>query len=129
VTTTSTQPPTEEQEAGDGVEPFFPNAEAFVGQFWVSTFTRPGRGRWCAQWWGHAEALVVLQSLWQTWESARIEPGAAGIANWLTTYAYPLARELNAEGGPFAACTPERHETTVPWPSTPSPEGFWPDNW
>jgi hypothetical protein len=50
------------------VEPLCADVTTWVEHVYALTFIR-GIGqsqRWCASWWGHPEAIVRLQALWQT---------------------------------------------------------------
>ncbi|MBC7760879.1 MAG: DUF4913 domain-containing protein [Candidatus Saccharibacteria bacterium] len=44
---------------------------------------RPGRGdyRWQDAWWKSEEAISRIESLWRTWERARLDP-SSGISDW-----------------------------------------------
>lgn len=86
------------------------NVYDWVEQWFVIHFRRSITNgiHWCARWWEHEEALLVLTALWRTWEAARVDT-TVGIAKWLTTTAYPLLDRLWAADGTFRQCTDDRH--------------------
>jgi hypothetical protein len=105
----------------------FANPEEFVTRFLALLIRRRlgGSYTWCAQWWVHAEGLLRITAMWETWEHFRTE-GALGMSTWLLHHADPhLAVLLSKDGGPFSACKPDRHVQLDPLPSAPAPEGLW----
>lgn len=100
-----------------------PDLPAFVA--WLtSTWRREiddGRIRtWCPRWWAHPEAIAVLDGLWRAWEQLRLpEHAALGPATFWRDWAYPLMRELTAEDGPFARCSPATGHCKDPLPPLP----------
>lgn len=86
------------------------NVHDWVEQWFTRIFARNALtgARWCPQWWDHGEALVVLTALWRTWETLRRDR-STGIGKWLTTFAYPLIRELMDAGGTFGQCGSDHH--------------------
>lgn len=86
------------------------NVYEWVEQWFAIHYARPmspGLG-WCARWWEHAEALLLLTAMWRSWEHYRLEPDK-GIAVWLTTIAYPLVRELFDPMSTFRYCRQGTH--------------------
>jgi hypothetical protein len=107
--------------------PLFSNPEEFVVNFLAPLIRRRlgGSHTWCSQWWAHAEGLLRITALWETWEHFRHE-GALGMSTWLLHHADPhLAVLLSKDNGPFAACKPDRHTQLDPLPSAPAPAGMW----
>lgn len=107
--------------------PLFANPEEFVINFLSPLICRRfgGSYTWCAQWWQHAEGLLRITAMWETWEHFRHE-GALGMSTWLLHHADPhLAVLLNKDNGPFSACKPDRHVPLPPLPHEPAPPGLW----
>ncbi len=116
-----------EEETAD---PLYPSVVEFVEEFFVHVFARPlgGEFRWCPQWWDHAEAALLLEACWRTFEHLRLNP-QTGISDWLTHHAYPHLHRLMSPTGPFARCSVDRatrpHEPDQTLRVTPPPPG-WP---
>ncbi|MDA8368959.1 MAG: DUF4913 domain-containing protein [Nocardiopsaceae bacterium] len=111
----------------DDRTPLFSNPEEFMVNFLSPLIRRRlgGSYTWCAEWWKHAEGLLRITALWETWEHFRHE-GALGMSTWLLHHADPhLAVLLSKDSGPFAACKPDRHTQLDPLPSAPAPPGMW----
>jgi hypothetical protein len=105
----------------------FANPEQFVDHFLAPLIRRRlgGAHTWCTHWWAHAEAVLLITALWETWEHFRYE-GALGMSIWLRDHLYPhLGILLSKDNGPFAACKPDRHVQMDPLPTTPAPAGMW----
>jgi hypothetical protein len=84
-----------------------------------------GSFTWCEMWWAHAEAVLRVTAMWETWEHFRLE-GALGMSTWLLQYADPqLAVLLSKDNGPFANCRPDRHSQLPPFALAPAPAGLW----
>jgi hypothetical protein len=103
------------------------SADDWAAGFFAPVYTRPIGGdlRWCPRWWEHAEAAIRLELLWRSWEAYRLRP--LGAVEWhrdVLDHQLPI---LLSDRGPFAACTPERHEPSQPLPVTPTPIGWWDD--
>jgi hypothetical protein len=100
------------------VEPCYGSVEDFVTKY-LSLVTEVRTGGpivWCASWWAHPEAIMRLTALWRAWEALRLEPGT-GTSNWWTLHFDPHMRVLlDAERGPFASCTREKHQDGKPGP-------------
>jgi hypothetical protein len=102
----------EAEQASAPPEPVFPDAVAWVEDWFLPTFRRKAGGtdsRWCSQWWAHAEALTRFEALWRSWEVLRLDAGT-GLATWLRDYLDPQLAHLMSADGPFAQCAPDRHE-------------------
>jgi len=133
---TAAPPPATSGQAGNGTAPSepadarplaFANPEQFVEHFLAPLIRRRlgGAYTWCPQWWAHAEGLLLITALWETWEHFRHE-GALGMSVWARDHLYPhLGVLLNKDGGPFAACKPGRHTQIDPLPTVPAPPGLW----
>ncbi len=128
-------PPPASSQAGNGAAPSepdaqplaFANPEQFVEHFLAPLIRRRlgGAYTWCPQWWAHAEGLLLVTALWETWEHFRHE-GALGMSVWARDHLYPhLGVLLSRDGGPFAACKPDRHTQIDPLPTVPAPPGMW----
>jgi len=107
--------------------PLCPDLTTWVEHIYVTTFIRrlSQTQRWCPSWWAHAEAIVRLQALWQTWEAARLATDGAGLADWLRSYLDPINPGLLGPDGPFASCAADRHSEPAPLPVTAPPAGYW----
>jgi hypothetical protein len=99
------------------------NTHAWVEDYLAPTYTRPlgGEWRWCARWDEHAEARTRLEALWRTWEHHRTDP-INGIAIWLHDHLDHHLPILLSSRGPFASCSPTRHEPLTRLPVTQPPE-------
>lgn len=83
---------------------------------WVADWALPTLGRttlaggqrWCHQWDAHPEAVLRLTLAWKTWERARHDPTA--YTSWLLDTWDRMWAALTAADGPFASCTPQRHD-------------------
>lgn len=115
-------------EGAEGPEPLCADVETWVEHVYTTTYIRKisQTQRWCPSWWAHAEAIVRLTALWQTWEVARLD--AAGLAEWLRIHFDAINPVLLAADGPFASCTNDRHSEQAPMPTTAPPAGYWTDN-
>jgi hypothetical protein len=128
-----TATPAEPADAASGAaeaapaEPAFADVQTWVEDYFVLVFGRSvgGEFRWCPRWWDHVEAITRLEALWRTWEHLRLDP-QTGIAVWLRDHLDHQLPRLMAPTGPFARCTPDRHEPDRPLPATPPPP-TWPD--
>jgi hypothetical protein len=100
---------------------YFANAREWVEQHFAVTFVRPlgGEWRWCARWDQHPEACSRLEALWRTWEHHRTDP-VTGIATWYREHLDHHLPILLGNRGPFASCTPTRHEPPRPLPVAPA---------
>ncbi|GGM86305.1 DUF4913 domain-containing protein [Dactylosporangium sucinum] len=109
----------------------FPTVEAWVHGMFLPMFgwrVDGQRWHWCPQWWRHAEAIWRLETLWRSWEAARLI--ATGMSNWSVELDRQL-RELLGEDGPFRQCRAAeddrdaRHAELPPAAAEPAPEGWW----
>jgi hypothetical protein len=110
----------------DPPEPVYPSMEDWVREHFLPIYRRPigGEFRWCRQWWRHAEAIIRLTALWQSWEAMRLQPGT-GIANWLRDHLDHQLSILLGRGGPFAQCSPDEHVEPRPAATEPPPPDWW----
>lgn len=111
----------------EATEPVFASVQDWVSGFFIAVFTRAigGEHRWCSRWWAHDEAHIRLEALWRAWEHLRLDP-QTGMAVWLRDHLDHQLPRLTAPTGPFARCTPDRHEAYRPLPTIPPPPG-WPN--
>jgi hypothetical protein len=107
-------------------EPVYPGVEDWVSGHFLPIYRRPigGEFRWCRQWWRHAEAIMRLTALWQSWEAMRLQPGT-GIANWLRDHLDHQLPILLGRVGPFAQCSPDEHVEPRPATTEPPPPDWW----
>lgn len=107
-------------------EPLYASVQDWVAAHFLPVYRRPigGEFRWCAQWWRHAEAIIRLTALWQSWEAMRLQPGT-GTANWLRDHLDHQLPVLLGRAGPFAQCSPDEHAEPRIAVSDPQPPGWW----
>lgn len=95
-------------------EPIYADVAAFVTGWLAPRSER--LPAWCDSWWLHPLALTRLRALWQSWEVANAEGGAA-ISKWLIyDYDHHITK-LTTKGGPFHECHNSHHRTgqnTIP---------------
>ncbi len=108
-------------------EPLYRAVEPWVREHFARMYIRPGPGvyRWCSQWWRHAEAISRLESLWRTWEVARLN--SVGMSAWYRDHLDHHLPILLGSAGPFAACSLERHQDQTPLPTQQAPDDWWPE--
>jgi hypothetical protein len=115
------------QQAEETVDPAYPDVKSWVSEHFAPMYARPlgGEFRWCPRWWEHAEAISRLEALWRSWETLRVDPGL-GMATWYRDHFDSQLTILLGNRGPFALCSPDRHESMKALPVEPAPEGYWP---
>ena len=98
-------------------EAAYPDLDSWVGDYFTRVYARPlgGEWRWCPSWVEHPEAAVRLDALWHSWEVLRSDPDL-GMSTWLRDHLDPQLTILLGNRGPFARCSPTRHESPVPLP-------------
>lgn len=121
-------PPPEEEETPPEEPPplMYANVDEFVVNLLLPNWRRPRREyAWCEKWWAHAEAITRLESLWESWEWARVQPVPA-MAVWWRDFATTTMNTLcDQAAGPFARCKePHGHEVLDLWPSQKPPPIF-----
>jgi hypothetical protein len=116
-----------EEKVEEKVEPVYPDVESWVSEHFAPMYARPlgGEFRWCPRWWEHAEAISRLEALWRSWETLRVDPGL-GMATWYRDHLDTQLAVLLGNRGPFALCSPDRHEQMNSLPVEPAPLGYWP---
>lgn len=116
-----------ESEAEETVGPAYPDVESWVSRHFAPMYARPlgGEFRWCPRWWEHAEAISRLEALWRSWETLRLDP-CLGMAIWYRDHFDSQLAILLGNRGPFALCSPGRHEPMQALPVEPAPEDYWP---
>ena len=103
--------------------------DLWVRDWLLPTFRRDAGSlsqRWCAQWWGHAEAVVRLEAM-RTAFIAMTADGGAGSAAWLREVADVQLARLFDDRGPFGDCRTEpaaKHSELPPLPAVPIPGGL-----
>jgi hypothetical protein len=110
----------------DQPEPVYASVQDWVSEHFLPVYRRPlgGEFRWCPQWWRHAEAIIRLTALWQSWEAMRLQPGT-GIANWLRDHLDHQLPVLLGRAGPFAQCSTDEHIEPRVAAADPPPPGWW----
>ena len=110
----------------DQPEPVYAGVQDWVSEHFLPVYRRPlgGEFRWCPQWWRHAEAIIRLTALWQSWEAMRLQPGT-GIANWLRDHLDHQLPVLLGRAGPFAQCSADEHIEPRIAAADASPTGWW----
>ena len=97
----------------------YPTLAAWVDG-WLVVNTERSIGsklRWCCRWHEHPEAVWRLTAAWQDFERSWANP-TSGVTNFArNSLSYHLT-ELMAGDGPFAACSPDRHEQVHTLPTT-----------
>ena len=85
--------------------------EDFVVAFVMQTMERSldSAERWCAQWYRHPEAVTRLRLVYETYRVAQAG-SAHEFVRWLTGVFEPQLAALLDPRGPFARCSPHRHE-------------------
>jgi hypothetical protein len=111
--------------AGGDPTPLYSSLDAWVAEFFATVYTRPVGGdlRWCPRWYEHPEGAIRLELLWRSWEVYRLRP--LGAVEWHRDILDHQLPTLLSDRGPFAACTPDRHEPSTPLPVVPTPPGWW----
>lgn len=120
-------PPAPKLDQTEPIQPICEDVETWVTHEYAPVYIRKinQTQRWCPSWWAHAEAIIRLTALWQTWESARAAEHPAAMAEWLHSHLDAINPVLLAADGPFASCTPDRHNDQSPMPLTAAPPGHW----
>lgn len=124
-----------EQQSTDGDEPVlrFASVAVFVEQYvlpnWVHRLGDNYAGRWCAQWWEHAEAITRLEAVWEAFEVMRLQP-APSLSTWIRDHLDPHMRSLTAGDGVFWRCEVAKHKDPVhaqepQWPAITPPPGLF----
>ncbi|MFE6824946.1 DUF4913 domain-containing protein [Streptomyces sp. NPDC057690] len=115
-------------EGSEEPEFYFADVFVFVSDYLAQMIRRRVNGTsatWCPTWWEHPEAGARLSALWLAWEHLRQDP-ALGMSTWWLHHADPHLRVLmDADSGPFAACSPKDGHTAYPFdplPVAPRPE-------
>lgn len=106
----------------------YDSAEEFLHEYLLPLYNRPidaRNGKWCAQWFLHAEAVSRVDALWRAWEHLRLDP-ATGLSVWWKDHADVHMAVLLSQKGPFYACSSTRHNAPEPFPCEMAPEGWLP---
>jgi len=114
-------------------EPMFPTLEEWVTDYLAPIITLelgPGM-RWCAQWWRHALAISILESLWRAWEDHRISDNPSAMSEWWLDHAKPhMDFLMEGSWSPFRQCAAEpggrgHSDELQPLPVEPAPPGWF----
>lgn len=108
---------------------FFTNCQAFTEQYLLPAWRHTMAGsRWCADWWKHAEAVIILDALWRSFEG-HLYGDPSGMATWWRDFADPLMGQLTRDSGTFAQCDWQtgEHALNPIWATTPPPAGMFGD--
>ncbi len=130
-TTTNIPPAAPAAAAGDTPRDEFPDADAWVREWFAPAvalkITGDGRGLvWCAQWWAHTEVAVRMDALWKGWEVARRDNDKAAMSSWWIQHAdHHLRAVCNGESGPMWRCTPGLHREVPALRTVPAPPGWF----
>lgn len=105
----------------------YPNLGEWVTKWLADIYRVPtdtAHRSWCPQWWRHGGAVYRLRTMWDAWEVAETEGGAAPF-DWLLAADLHMDKLL-ATDGPFKGCSQRQGhlENTVPplWQVPPPPE-------
>lgn len=90
------------------LEPIYTDVAAFVTGWLAPRSER--LPAWCDSWWLHPLALTRLRALWESWEVANAEGGAA-MSKWLIYDYDHHVTKLTTKGGPFYECHNGQHRT------------------
>lgn len=89
--------------------------DAFVEDYLTVVYpTNALHTHWCPSWWQHRDAVVLLQGLWCSFESLRLD-GGCGTAVWTRDFLWPLMDRLTSERrGAFGECSLAGHVAAAP---------------
>jgi len=124
--------PTEADEGGTGSteDTVYGSADEWLRKYWRFTYRRrvsakgTATGRWKAEWWNTDEAVQRLETLWRSWEAARLDPGL-GMSTWWINHVGPQMTVLLSPDGPFGDSKDE-NEVGDPLPYNRPPEHLFP---
>ncbi|WP_329615734.1 DUF4913 domain-containing protein [Streptomyces brevispora] len=106
----------------DDEGPVFASLDEFVTDHLAQLIRRRINGTtltWCPAWWKHAEAISRLDAVWRAWEHLRLDENL-GMSTWWLYHCDPhLNALLDADTGPFSACSPTDGHTAYPHPPLP----------
>lgn len=106
----------------------YDTAEDFLHEHLLPLYNRPidaRNGKWCPQWFLHAEAVSRVDALWRAWEHLRLD-ASTGLSVWWKDHADVHMAVLLSQKGPFYACSSNRHNAPDPFPCEMAPEGWFP---
>lgn len=106
----------------------YDTAEDFLHEHLLPLYNRPidaRNGKWCPQWFLHAEAVSRVDALWRAWEHLRLD-ASTGLSVWWKDHADVHMAVLLSQKGPFYACSANRHNAPDPFPCEKAPEGWFP---
>src|SRR4051794_4618805 len=93
---------------------FYPNLGEWVTKWLARVGRTPTDGAHrsiCTEWWRHEAAVYRLRTMWDAWEVAEAEGGAAP-SEWLLSADLHMDKLL-APDGPFKGCGKGHRENTV----------------
>lgn len=91
----------------DPPKPLFSSSTEWANK-WFAPMTQRSVRKWCPTWWEHPEAKLRIDSMWRTWESARLD-SVSGMSTWLLHHFDPHMVQLTSVEGTFCSCTPDKH--------------------
>jgi hypothetical protein len=65
--------------------------------------------RWCRRWYEHPEVVVRMWALYDSWHEATRHDSAMGQSSWFVDHLDKHLDVIFSPDGPFAGCTPDRH--------------------
>ena len=89
--------------------PVFSSATEWANK-WFAPMTQRSVRKWCPTWWEHPEAQLRIESMWRTWEAARLD-SVSGMSTWLLHHFDPHMAQLTSVEGTFCSCTLDKHNT------------------
>lgn len=102
-------------------------AEEFLHEFLLPLYNRiidARNGKWCSEWFLHAEAVSRVEAMWRAWEHLRLDT-TTGMSVWWKDHADVHMAVLLSQKGPFHRCEPDRHRAPEPLPCKKAPEGWF----
>lgn len=115
-------------DSSEGQTPLiYETGEEFLHGFLLPLYNRiidSRNGKWCSEWFLHAEAVSRVEALWRAWEHLRLDT-TTGMSVWWKDHADVHMAVLLSQKGPFHRCDPDRHRTPEPLPCKMAPEGWF----
>jgi hypothetical protein len=95
--------------------------EAWVENYFVGLVERrlSNTRRWCSHWAQHPEAVGRLTTLWRSWEQSQAAGDPLALSAWYLDHLDRHLAVLLSADGPFAGCSPQRHNARPPLDTRP----------